>query len=87
MNVGAAAEQPGRYMSFVHCLSNLSEIASDMVNTFYAPRERFTSRRLCTTYEAYQDWYKNLPPHFRLEQTSLPHVLVMHMYYYACVLQ
>lgn len=85
--INAAAEQPGRYMSFVHCLSDLSEIASDMVNTFYAPRERFTSRRLSTTYEAYQNWYNKLPQHFRLEHTSLPQVLVLHMYYYACVLQ
>lgn len=84
--INAAAEQPGRYMSFVHCLSDLSEIASDMVNTFYAPRERFTSRRLSTTYEAYQNWYNKLPQHFRLEHTSLPQVLVLHMYYYACVL-
>lgn len=87
MTINSAAEQPGRYMSFVHCISELSELASDMVNTFYAPRERFTSRRLQTTYEAYQEWYRKLPPHFRLEQTSLPHVLVLHIYYYACVLQ
>ena len=87
MGINPNTEQPGRYMSFVQCLSELSELSSDMVNTFYAPRERFTSRRLSTTYEAYQDWYRKLPSHFRLEQTSLPHVLVLHMYYYACVLQ
>jgi hypothetical protein len=81
------AEQPTRHITFIHCLSKLSELASDMVNTFYAPRERFTSRRLVTTYVQYQDWYRNLPDCFQLKNTSLPHVLVLHMYYYACVLQ
>lgn len=74
-------------MLFKDQLSKLSELASDMVNTFYAPRERFTSRRLATTYAHYQTWYENLPEAFQLENTSLPHVLVLHMYYYGCVLQ
>ncbi|KAK5746384.1 hypothetical protein LTR17_000764 [Elasticomyces elasticus] len=79
-------QQPSRPMLFVDCRSRLSELASDMVNTFYAPRERFTSRRLAATYAQYQEWYQTLPDAFRLENTALPHVLVMHMYYYACVL-
>lgn len=87
MGIKSATEQPARYMSFVHCLSDLSELASDMLNALYAPRERFTRRRLSTFYEAYQEWYRKLPPHFRIEQTSLPHVLVLHMYYYACVIR
>lgn len=74
-------------MLFQNCLSELNEMASDMVNTFYAPQERFTSRRLATAYAQYQEWRQNLPDAFKLENTSLPHVLVMHMYYYACVLQ
>lgn len=74
-------------MTFKDQLSKLSELASDMVNTFYAPRERFTSRRLAATYAQYQSWYQNMPDVFRLENTSLPHVLVLHMYYYGCVLQ
>ena len=82
-----SAQQPAWQMTFVTCLSNLSELASEMVDTFYAPRERFTSRRLATTYGQYRDWHQNLPDCFRLENTSLPHVLVLHMYYYACVLQ
>ncbi len=68
-------------------MSKLSEMASDMVNTFYAPRERFTSRRLAAAYAQYQEWHQQLPPAFRLENTTLPHVIVLHMYYYACVLQ
>lgn len=87
MSLSPSAEQPGRSMLFKDQLSSLSEIASDMVNTFYAPRERFTSRQLAATYAQYQSWYQNLPDCFRLENTSLPHVLVLHMYYYGCVLQ
>lgn len=82
-----SAEQPARPMVFVEHLSKLSELASDMVNTFYAPQERFTSRRLAATYAQYQEWYHSLPDAFRLENSSLPYVLVLHMYYYACVLQ
>lgn len=82
-----SAEQPGRSLHFVEQLSKLSELASEMVNTFYAPKERFTTRRLATAYTAYQEWHKILPDCFRLENTSLPYVIILHMYYYACVLQ
>ena len=82
-----SAEQPGRPMLFVDQLSRLSDISSDMINTFYAPQERFTSRRVAQTYQQYESWYRNLPIAFRLENCSLPHVLILHMYYYACILQ
>jgi hypothetical protein len=83
----SSAERPARTNLFKDQLSKLSELASDMVNTFYAPRERFTSRSLAATYANYQSWRQNLPEPFRLENTTLPHVLILHMYYYACVLQ
>lgn len=88
-NLGAnqSTEQPARPMLFTEQISKLSELSSDMVNTFYAPQERFTSRRLAAVYAQYQDWYQHLPDAFRLENSSLPYVLVLHMYYYACVLQ
>lgn len=66
-------------MLFIEHFSKLCELASDMVNTFYAPQERFTSRRLAAAYNQYQQWYRNLPDVFRLENTMLPHVLVLHM--------
>lgn len=68
-------------------MSRLSEISSEVVNAFYAPHERFTSRRLAATYAQYQEWHRNLPDCFRIENTTLPHVLTLHMYYYDCVLQ
>ncbi|KAK0313480.1 hypothetical protein LTR01_001736 [Friedmanniomyces endolithicus] len=86
MAMSPIIQQAARPMLFVECRSRLSELASDMVNTFYAPRERFTSRRLAAAYAQYQEWHQNLPDAFRLENTALPHVLVLHMYYNACVL-
>lgn len=73
--------------TFFEQLSRLSEIASDMVNTFYAPQERFTSRRLAARYAQYKEWYQNIPSELRLENTALPQVLALHMYFYACILQ
>lgn len=82
-----STQQPSQQITFSACLSNLSEIASEMVNTFYARREHFTSRRLAMTYAQYREWHQSLPDFFRLGNTSLPHVLVLHMYYYVCVMQ
>ena len=82
-----SSEQRTRSMLFFERLSKLSELASDIVNTFYAPQEHFTSRRLAAAHAQYQEWYNDLPDAFRIENTALPHVLVLHMYYYACVLQ
>ncbi|WPH01908.1 Hypothetical protein R9X50_00476200 [Acrodontium crateriforme] len=82
----SGSEQAAQPTLFIETYSKLSEIASDMTTSFYAPQERFTSRRLAATYAQYQDWYRELPDTFLLENTSLPHVLVLHMYYYACVL-
>lgn len=87
LTASSPVEQPLQPMLFTEQLSRLSELASDMVNTFYAPQERFTSRKLASTYTQYQEWYRNLPEEFRLENASLPHVIILHMYYYACVLQ
>lgn len=87
LSTGASAEQPSRAHLFKDQMSRLSELANDMVNTFYAPREIFTSQRLAAMYAQFQAWYRNLPDAFRLENTTLPHVIVLHMYYHACVLQ
>lgn len=87
MALSPSAEQPARPMLFVEQYSKLCEIASDMVNTLYAPQERFTSRRLAAQYAQYQEWYRDLPGAFQLENTSLPYVLVLHMVYHTCVLQ
>lgn len=87
INSAPALVQASRPTLFLKCLSEVCEIASDMVNTFYAPRESFTSRKLAACFSEFQEWYRRLPESLRLDNTSLPHVLVLHMYYHACVLQ
>ena len=82
-----ASEQPDISMLFADQLSKLSNLTSDMLNTLFAPRERFTPRQLAATYAQYQKWYENLPNALRLENTSLPHVIVLHMQYFGSVLQ
>lgn len=82
-----SAEQPGRPALFLEYLSRLSEISSDVVNAFYAPHEKFTSRRLGATYAQYREWHRDLPDCFRIQNTTLPHVLALHMYYFDSVLQ
>nr|POE52042.1 nitrogen assimilation transcription factor nit-4 [Quercus suber] len=84
--VSPSAEQAARSMLFVEKYSTLCEIACEMVNTYYAPQESFTNQKLIAQYAQYQEWYRNLPDAFRLENTSLPYVLVLHMMYYACIL-
>ena len=75
-------EEPSHSMLLLSQLTSLSEVANDMVNDFYAPREgRFTTRRLAAAYARYQEWHEQLPDVFRPQNTSLPHVLVLHMYY------
>ena len=74
-------------MLFHEQLCRLSDLSGEMVNTFHASRERFTPRGLSATYAQYQEWYRSLPDVFRLENTSLPHVLLLHMYYHASILQ
>lgn len=85
--VSTSGQQPIRACLFIEQLSRLSEIVNDMNTTLYAPLEKFTPRKLATAYAAYQSWYNDLPEPFRLQNTSLPHVIVLHMYYYMAVLQ
>lgn len=55
----------------------LSEIVNDTVFMFYAPRERFTSKKLLDFYTKYTRWHKNLPDQLRLREVSTPHVLLL----------
>ncbi|CAG8979414.1 hypothetical protein HYALB_00012447 [Hymenoscyphus albidus] len=82
-------EQPGlRYTLLLH-LSHLCEIVDDIVQMFYAPRDRITSRRLQLHHEKLQAWYKGLPYNLAIKENSptLPHVITLHVYYHTCVIQ
>lgn len=85
--VSPSALQPMKCLLFVQHFSKLSEIINDVNLNLYAPKERFTARRLAAGYNQYQSWYNEMPEIFHLQNTAMPHVVVMHMYYYMCVLQ
>ncbi|KAF2759473.1 hypothetical protein EJ05DRAFT_484425 [Pseudovirgaria hyperparasitica] len=71
-------------------LSTLSELANDNVFTFYAPQERFTSRKLLDCFYKYESWYRGLPKAFRVDQKaqSPPSraVLELSAWYQACLI-
>ena len=71
------AEQPAVPTTLIRALSSLSEIVNDTVFMFYAPRERFTSRKLLDFYARYTRWFNNLPDKLRLREVTTPHVLCL----------
>ena len=70
-------EQPVMPTTFMRAMSSLSEIVNDTVFMFYAPRERFTSRKLLDFYARYTRWFNNLPDKLRLQEISTPQVLLL----------
>ncbi|KAF1960318.1 hypothetical protein CC80DRAFT_404446 [Byssothecium circinans] len=72
---------------FLQEFSSLSELINDNNYMFFAPKERFTSRRLLGCYNKYQAWYRNLPQVLRLEGVAEPqsHIITLHMLYYTAV--
>ena len=71
------AEQPAVPTTLMRALSSLSEIVNDTVFMFYAPRERFTSKKLLDFYARYTRWFNNLPDKLRLREVTTPHVLCL----------
>lgn len=64
---------------FLQEFSALSELVNDNNYMFYAPKERFTSRRLLDCYKKYQNWYKGLSPQLHLQEDPppQPHIIVL----------
>jgi len=64
---------------FLQEFSTLSELINDNNYMFFAPKERFTSRRLLECYDRYQQWYRNLPQQLKLEgvREPQPHIIVL----------
>jgi len=56
----------GSAQMFFESLCTLSESINDNMYMFFAPRERFTSRRVLHMYRKYQEWYSALPPSLHL---------------------
>jgi hypothetical protein len=54
--------------------SSLTELLSEMLVIYYAPRERLCSRRILDLYTRFQSWYKQLPATLYLTKQSAPNV-------------
>ncbi|KIW05354.1 uncharacterized protein PV09_03870 [Verruconis gallopava] len=65
--------------------SSLTEILSELLVIYYAPRERLSSRKILDMYSRFQTWHKRLPSSMRLSEKSPPNVFMLHMWYWSCV--
>ncbi|KAH6663396.1 fungal-specific transcription factor domain-containing protein [Halenospora varia] len=86
---GKHLEQPGlRYTILFHC-SSFCELVDDVVQMFYAPRDRITSRRLQLHHEKFQKWYNALPSALAIKEhgPTLPQIICLHIYYHNAVIQ
>ncbi|ORY08948.1 fungal-specific transcription factor domain-domain-containing protein [Clohesyomyces aquaticus] len=75
---------------FIQESSVLAGLVNDNNFMFFAPRDRFTDRRLLQTHRNYQNWYQNLPSVLHLPDNvhvrPQPHILILHMYYHTIIL-
>ena len=64
---------------FLQEFSTLAELINDNNHMFFAPKERFTSRRLLECYDRYQQWHRNLPQQLKLDSLceTQPHLIVL----------
>jgi hypothetical protein len=72
-------EQPSYKYSILYQCSILSEIVDDVIHSFYAPRDRVTSRKLQLYNERFTLWHKSLPEHLTIHDKGpiLPQVLTL----------
>lgn len=68
------ARHTGRFLSH---FSMLSEIVNDMLFMFYAPTERFTSKKLLDYNIRLQRWHKGLPPSLTITCYPTPQLLLL----------
>ncbi|KAI9715950.1 MAG: hypothetical protein M1812_005584, partial [Candelaria pacifica] len=80
-------EQPCHTHRFMQKFSALTEIVNDTLYMFYAPRERFTSKRLLGFYGRYTRWFQALPECLQLKDKPSAQLLCLHMYHHTVVLQ
>ena len=71
------ADQAGYTHALLYQFSVLSEIVNDIVCMFYAPRDRFTSKKLLDFNSQYTKWFNNLPQYLWLQEVTIPHVLML----------
>jgi hypothetical protein len=71
--------QPSYKYTVLWQCSVLMEIVDDILRSFYAPRDRITSRKLQMFHERLQEWYRNLPAGLaiRSDGPTTPQVLTL----------
>lgn len=62
---------------FLTHFSTLSEVVNDMLFMFYAPTERFTSKKLLDFHIRLQRWRERLPPSQSLTSYPTPQLLLL----------
>ena len=89
INVAASpnAQHAMQCLHFVKQLSELSQLVNELNLALYAPGEMFTPGKLQSAHARYQAWYQNMPEMFHLQNTGMPHVIVLHIYYHSCLMQ
>ncbi|RDI85400.1 hypothetical protein Vi05172_g4743 [Venturia inaequalis] len=72
----------------LHHFVKLSVIVGELMTMFYAPppRARMTSGRVRSFYQQLKGWYITLPLSLRLSDDVPPHIYVLHMYYWTCMI-
>lgn len=70
-------EQARHTSRFLSHFSMLSEVVNDMLFMFYAPTERFTSKKLLDFYVRLQRWDKGLPPSLTIRSYPTPQLLLL----------
>ena len=70
----AATSRRNYEQDFLYQQSSLTELLSEMLVIFYAPRERLSSRRVLDLYAKLQTWHKKLPEGLHLTDQSAPNV-------------
>lgn len=70
-------DQPAFTYTVLVSASGLTEIVSDTLQMFYAPRDRITSRKLELHHERFLRWHNDLPPCMALKHDgpTLPQVI------------
>lgn len=79
-------KKPALQSSTFHSLAALASLVNSTLNLFYAPPYHITARIVNAEHKKYLEWFDSLPLGLRSCADAPPHVLHLHMQYYAAVL-
>ncbi|GAB7342138.1 hypothetical protein MBLNU457_g0401t3 [Dothideomycetes sp. NU457] len=90
-NVNQAIEPAAQHA--MHCIlfttkcAELCQLVNDTNLALYAPQEHITTQRLQSAHARYQSWYHTLPEVFLLQNTMMPQVVLLHIFYFKSLSQ